>query len=523
MKNQGIDAPVLTAEPPRGAASARRFRGTSAGRRIALPLCLGLLLLGAVFNQEVAAAVRTWIDSTAYNHCFLIIPIALFLLRERRSDLAGIAPRPIPVVALLAIPVALVWLVAERLGIMEGRQLAVVSFAELLFLAVLGRRLWWMASGPLLYLYFLVPFGGFLTPKLQDATTFFIRHGLDSLGVPAYIDGYIIEIPQGTFFVAEACAGLRFLIASVAFGCLYALMMYRSPVRRGVFIMVSIIVPIIANGFRGLGIVYLGYILGSAQAAAADHIIYGWIFFSAVILVLIMLGLPFREDDTPSPPNHVPPEQTTRSGSAFAAVAGVVVLAALAPMLTAGLTMAGSGRPAIPAALDIGSGCVILAGRSAGSDEARIRTERAICGNIAMDMTWEAFPPGITAGPVMAERRRLCRPAETENASKSWMPDTSAAHRAWRIMQSNEPAYVLATALWIDGKPARPGVAMRARMAVNSLFGTAYAPLLVTMTPAVSWDGMRPSDLKAAETSLLAFLQAHPDLDSRIAALSALR
>ena len=193
-------------------------------------------------------------------------------------------------------PLAAAWLVAERLGIMEGRQLAAVSFVEVLFLAVLGRRLWWAMAGPLLYLYFLVPFGEFLTPRLQDITTFFIRHGLEILGVPAYIDGYIIEIPQGTFFVAEACAGLRFLIASIAFGCLYALLMYRSPVRRGVFILVSIIVPIIANGFRGLGIVYLGYILGSAQAAAADHILYGWIFFSLVILLLIALGLPFRED-----------------------------------------------------------------------------------------------------------------------------------------------------------------------------------------------------------------------------------
>ena len=159
--------------------------------------------------------------------------------------------------------------------------------------------MWWALAGPLLYLYFLVPFGEFLTPALQDVTTFFIRHGLEALGVPAYIDGYVIEIPQGTFFVAEACAGLRFLIASIAFGCLYALMMYRSPVRRGVFILVSIIVPVIANGFRGIGIVYLGYLLGSAQAAAADHVIYGWVFFSAVILLLIALGLPFRQDEIP--------------------------------------------------------------------------------------------------------------------------------------------------------------------------------------------------------------------------------
>ena len=152
-------------------------------------------------------------------------------------------------------------------------------------------------AGPLLYLYFLVPFGEFLTPKLQDITTWFIGQGVDILGIPAYIDGYVIEIPQGTFFVAEACAGLRFLIASIAFGCLYALLMYRSPVRRGLFILASIIVPVVANGFRGLGIVVLGYMLNSAQAAAADHIIYGWVFFSFVILLLIVLGLPFRQDD----------------------------------------------------------------------------------------------------------------------------------------------------------------------------------------------------------------------------------
>ena len=64
-----------------------------------------------------------------------------------------------------------------------------------------------------------MPFGAFLTPKLQDITTVFMRHGLDLLRIPAYIDGYTIEIPEGTFYIAEACAGLRFLIASIAFGC----------------------------------------------------------------------------------------------------------------------------------------------------------------------------------------------------------------------------------------------------------------------------------------------------------------
>ena len=252
-----MNAPVVTEAPP--------LVASTAWRRALPPLAVGMLLLGLLFNAEVVAAVQTWIDSTAYNHCFLVIPIALYLIWDRRQDLAGIPTRLTPGALLLGVPLAAAWLASERLGIMEGRQLAVVSFVEVLFLAILGPRLWWALAGPLLYLYFLVPFGEFLTPRLQDVTTSFIRHGLEILGVPAYIDGYVIEIPQGTFFVAEACAGLRFLIASTAFGCLYALLMYRSPVRRGVFILVSIVVPIIANGFRGLGIVYLGYLLGSAR------------------------------------------------------------------------------------------------------------------------------------------------------------------------------------------------------------------------------------------------------------------
>jgi hypothetical protein len=136
------------------------------------------LLLGILFHAEVIAAVGVWIDSTAYNHCFLIIPIVIFLIWDRRSTLAGLAAEPLPLAALLAIPLGIAWLAAERLGIMEGRQLVAVSMVEVLFLAMLGRRLWLALLGPLLYLYFLVPFGEFLTPKLQDITTWFIRHSL---------------------------------------------------------------------------------------------------------------------------------------------------------------------------------------------------------------------------------------------------------------------------------------------------------------------------------------------------------
>ena len=284
-----MNAPTLAAPKLGVAARSQRTAFTI--------LSLGLLGLGLLFNAEVTAAVHIWMASTAYNHCFLVVPIAAYLIWDRRAVLRGLTPAPLPAAALAGLPVGLVWLLSERLGIMEGRQLALMTFVELLFLVVLGWRFFRAFAGPLLYLYFLVPFGEFLVPKLQDVTTLFTVWGLALLHIPFYSDGYNIDIPEGSFVIAEACAGLRFLIASVAFGCLYALLMYRSPLRRILFIAVSLVVPIVANGFRAVGIIALGHYLGSAEAAATDHVLYGWIFFSLVILLLTALGLPFRQDN----------------------------------------------------------------------------------------------------------------------------------------------------------------------------------------------------------------------------------
>ena len=293
----------------------------------------GLIVLCAVFHQEVLAAVRVWNQSTAYGHCWLVLPIVGWLLWERRPLLAG-AVRPTATPALAAIPVILAWVVADWLGLMEGRQLALVAFAELVLAACLGWRLWWSLSAAFLYAIFLVPFGAFLTPALQRFTTGFILGGLGFLDIPFQADAFRITIPEGVFYVAEACAGLRFLIASVAFGVLYAVTIFRSPWRRAAFIAVACVVPVVANGVRGLGIVLLGHLLGSAEAGAADHLIYGWVFFSFVIVLLALSGLPFRQD-TPLPvaPAATQPAYTARR--LLLACAAVLLLAFSGPLLLA--------------------------------------------------------------------------------------------------------------------------------------------------------------------------------------------
>jgi exosortase A len=490
-------------------------------RNTRLGLAIGLIALGLLFHAEVAAAVMTWIESTAYNHCFLVIPIVAFLIWDRRGTLRGLTAVPLPFAALLTLPLGLAWLTAERLGIMEGRQLAAMSMVEVLFLAMLGRRLWRALSGPLLYLYFLVPFGDFLTPKLQDVTTWFTRHGLDILGIPAYIDGYIIEIPQGTFFVAEACAGLRFLIASIAFGVLYALLMYRSPVRRIVFIAASIIVPIIANGFRALGIVVLGHVLGSAQAAATDHVLYGWIFFSVVILLLIVLGLPFRQDNQPEPVTNSPmPADPGAARAGLLAGLAVATTAAVGPVFVLGLNRASAMPEAALQPLNLAPTCVnqgtpaIPAAGSVG----RAIIQRVSCGNTVMTIEIEVFASRSTAAPVNAERRHLTRAPDADDLSEApVLTSSGAALPGWRFIRADSPGFFVAAAgLWIDGEPAAPGLRMRWHMAKGSVTGVTHAPVLVTVTPVADWREVDVAHQHQLQRQIAAVLEVHPEIGDQI-------
>lgn len=264
---------------------------------VAAVLAIGAVAFGVAFDAEVLAAVHVWEASTAYNHCYLIVPITAYLIWERRAALLILTPQPVFWPLLAMIPVGLTWLFAVQLGIMEGRQLMVMTLFQIFVFSVLGYRAWRVIAFALLYLYFLVPFGEFLTPQLQDIAARLGVFWLNALDIPNYYEpaGQTVEVPGATFIIAEACAGLRFLIASIALGALYGYMMYRSMARRAAFLVASIIVPLIANGFRVFGIIWLGYILSSAEAAAADHLIYGWIFFSIVSLLLIVAGLPFRQ------------------------------------------------------------------------------------------------------------------------------------------------------------------------------------------------------------------------------------
>jgi exosortase A len=330
--------------------------------------CLAFLAvaMGFIFHAEVFGAIRVWQESTAYNHCFLIIPVSAYMIWDRRAILAGMTPQPCFRALALIVALSAAWIVAAKLSILELQQFIVIGIFEAATLCLLGIAIYRALLGPLLYLFFLVPSGDILIPRLQDFTARFVVAGLHLFHIPVFSDGVVIQIPAGTFVIAEACAGLRFLTASLAFGVLFALLFYRSRWRRLFFIGLSIIVPIIANGLRALGILLLAHLTGSAQAATADHIIYGWIFFSIVTLLLILLGMSFTDGrmgspsstlSTPRPPERSQPRRLVLATSAcLVAVATGPAYAAYLSHRPSPSSLAGASPPPVSSPWHAGTG-----------------------------------------------------------------------------------------------------------------------------------------------------------------------
>ena len=485
-----------------------------------LAITAGLVAWAALFWPEINAAVGVWYDSTAYSHCYMVLPIAAYLAWDRRDTLGGVPIRPAPGALTLALPLALAWFAAERLGIMELRQFAAVGVALLLILAVIGWRMTWALSAPLLYLVFLVPFGAFLTPWLQDATLWLTMRFLDFSGVPAVSDGYTIEVPHATFFVAEACAGLRFLIASVAFGALYACLIYRTPGRRIGFMLASVAIPIVANGLRAFGIVYLGYVLGSAQAAAADHLVYGWVFFSIVILLLILAGLPFRQDRRAVARSSTP--RVVDGWRPWVPAAFVMLLSAAGPVAAMVLDQGALAGFAPPVPRLAVRGCTVGPSPSAIPPGGVGTVVSLDCGAAGpFTLLIELFPARSNPVSLQGAVHGATGEADAFDATTSVLHVPGGTPPAWRLVETSEPARVTAVATWIDGRPAQGGLIGRIVQARDSLFGASHAPVLVALARDAAKARLSPAELRAIVDSMSVVLTAQTGWADAIEGMSA--
>jgi exosortase len=205
------------------------------------------------YYPNLAYLVRWWWDPN-YSHGWLIIPIALVILWQRRDDLPAVVIRHhwwnfVPLIALLALRYKLYdwneqWVEAATVP-------AVIAAAVL---AVGGWGLFRWALPALVFLLFMVPLPQVLDDKLaaplQRIATFGSYRILMALGLPVVAEGNVILIHSQRVEVAEACRGLSMLLS---FGALITAMVILNPrpLRERIVLIASIIpIALLCNIIR---------------------------------------------------------------------------------------------------------------------------------------------------------------------------------------------------------------------------------------------------------------------------------
>lgn len=254
-----------------------------------------LVLIGVmtgVYLPVLYHMVLHWRAVDDYSHGFLIAPLALYFAWERRSRLRGV-PISGSWWGLLPLSLGVLALTIGRLGVeltsmRTGFVLTLIGLVLLLF----GRKVFEVLAFPLLFLFLMVP----LPQSLVNVIAFPLQlmaasaavESLHVMGIPALLEGNIIHLAHSELFVAQACSGLRSLMALLTLGVVFAYFLQRGTLKRLIIVFSTIPIAIFVNAVRVALTGFLAHSYGKEAASGIIHDFQGLITFFLAFLVLLV-------------------------------------------------------------------------------------------------------------------------------------------------------------------------------------------------------------------------------------------
>jgi len=261
-------------------------------RRAAIISALATSALAvAVFAPILYWMFRHWGQSQDYSHGYLIAPLSAYFIWERRKR---IARTPIEPSWWGLVPLALgaLALTIGRLGV-ELMSMRVAFVLTLIGLQVLllGIPISRVLAFPLCFLFLMVP----LPQSLVNVIAFPLQliaadlavSVLHLFGMPVLREGNILHLPSRPLFVAEACSGLRSLMALGTLGVLFAYFFRKSWPERILLVASTIPIAILVNAFR-VALTALLAFWDASWVEGSIHQFEGFIMFGMAFALLML-------------------------------------------------------------------------------------------------------------------------------------------------------------------------------------------------------------------------------------------
>ena len=253
-----------------------------------------VVALTALYAPTVAQMIQLWRTDTYAGHgMFVPLFSAVIAWTERERLRKAVAPgRPVgAVIVLVGVGLLALGSLADSM-LLQGASVAVTIAGLVAW--TFGLRCLRAAAFPIAFLLLMTPLPrpvvAAVTLQVQLFAAAFAVAVLRVLDLPVYQTGVTIELPSMTLQVAEACNGLRFLMALLVLTAAFAQITQRTVAAKTALIVSAIPIAIVANAMRVaavvLGVQYVG-------PEAASGTIHNWIgkgMWGLTLLPLIGLG-----------------------------------------------------------------------------------------------------------------------------------------------------------------------------------------------------------------------------------------
>ncbi|MFK8053046.1 MAG: exosortase A [Woeseiaceae bacterium] len=264
------------------------------GQRTLWVIVAVVLVQSLFFYSTLADMVSLWTISV-YRHCWIILPLCLYLIAERQSDVEAVAFGR-NWLAVLALPaLAIVLFVADRVSIRALEHTAFVLILIFSVLAVIGWRKFSTIIFPMVLLLAAIPVGDFMIPTLMDWTTDIAAALLATTGVPAWREGVLVTLPNGVFHVAEVCSGISYVLASFVLALVYSYLTFRSFKKRAAFVLFTLLCFVLLNGLRAFLVMVVANATEMRWFTGWDHVYFGQFLFVCLTIALYFLAQKFAD------------------------------------------------------------------------------------------------------------------------------------------------------------------------------------------------------------------------------------
>ena len=265
------------------------------GQRVSEGLAVMLVVaaLGWAYAPSFVNLVEQWNADPNHTYGYLVIPIALVILWERRGwfDRSKLAPSWWGFVPLVAVLGFRVLLFEWNEKYIEAATIPLVLAALALVLG--GRHLVGVCLPALVFLLFLLPLpprvNGLLAAPLQQVATLGSHALLQALGLAVFAEGNVIIVGSHPLEVARACNGLSMLLSFVTLITAAVLLVRRPLWERGLLLISTIPIALISNILRITVTAWSYHTLGYETT-----LIHDWAGIGMMVVALVLLYLELR-------------------------------------------------------------------------------------------------------------------------------------------------------------------------------------------------------------------------------------